>query len=692
MGIHAAWKALFSGDSRASQSAGGLLAGITPWSPPPARGTKEIQQGYVSIPYLHSIARRIAEEVAAVPFQVLTVPRARRKSFVQARGMVGAEIRRKAMARGEMQPLDAHPFLDVLAVFNPALPGFESRMVAQLYADLNGQAPLVRENDGAGRCLELWPIPPQWVAEMPRPDQPAYRVAHGSWNRLIPEEAMVWGRVADPINPYGRGTSFGRALSDSLDVIQSRDRFIATFFRNDAKPAGILAIQNASPDVAARKKEEWNARYRGPDNAGKIDVTTGATSFTSLTPTPQQLQIAESRGEARSVIQEVLWVPPEILGVVENSNRSTIDAAYYLFARGVMVPRLERWVSWLQPLLEEYGDALVLGYVNPVPEDEDAQRAYKSAVPTAFRLNEHRRAGGEAPLPGVDGEALFAPPAAPPAFGAVGLAAGDPPWAKSLGQRTVVKSAVAMSAALEALRTERLTAEVGPVQDEEFQKWAERTMRELGVSVSFDMRNPLVRQALEKAGERVQGINSTTADHLRRELQDGVSAGEGIRELTARVDDVFNHAERYRSERIARTETVGLSNAANLTAWHQSGVVEGKEWLSVRDGQTREEHRELDGQRVGLDEAFRTREGKTAQHPGGFGVAELDINCRCTGLPVVSDPTKSVRRSWTEEEKTVRWKAFDKDAAETEDAFAAAFRRGFERQREDVLAALRSAG
>jgi hypothetical protein len=415
MGLRAAWKTLFSRDNDAASSAGGLLAGITAWNQAPTRGTKEVQQGYVSVPYLHSIARRIAEEVASVPFQVLSVPRARRKSFVQARGVVGAAIRRKAIAKGEMQPLESHPFLDVLSTFNPALPAFESRMVAQLYADLNGQVPLVRENDGIGRCVELWPIPPQWVAEMPRPDQPAYRVAHASWFRLIPEDAMVWGRVADPINPYGRGTSFGRALADSLDIIESRDRFIATFFRNDATPAGILTIQGANEAVALRKKEEWNARFKGPENAGKIDVTTGATSFTALTPTPQQLQIAESRGEARSIIQEVLWVPPEILGVVENSNRSTIDAAYYIFARGVLVPRLERWVSWLQPLLEEYGDALVLGYENPVPEDDESQRAHMVAVPSAFRVNEHRRAGGEPPLPGAEGDELFSPPAAAPA-------------------------------------------------------------------------------------------------------------------------------------------------------------------------------------------------------------------------------------------------------------------------------------
>jgi hypothetical protein len=246
-----------------------------------------------------------------------------------------------------------------------------------------------------------------------------------------------------------------------------------------------------------------------------------------------------------------------------------------------------------------------------------------------------------------------------------------------------------MSAALEALRPERLSVEVEPVQDEEFRKWAEQALADLGVSVSFDMRNPLVRQALEKAGERIRGINSTTAEALRGTLQEGVSAGEGIRELTARVDDVFTHAERYRSERIARTETVGLSSAANLSAWHQSGVVEGKEWLAIDDGRSGERHHErMDGQRVGLMEDFTAPSGAKAQHPGGFSQASESANCRCAAIAHVPDPTKSLD---VEHRKAIG-KAVEKARVSMEDSFAAAFRRGFERQRADVLDALRSAG
>lgn len=679
-------KGLFSGDTRASQSGQGLLTGISSWSTPPQRDAAAILRTYKRNPYFHSVARRVAEETASVPFQVLKVARNRQKSFVQARGAVGANLRRKAMARGEMGAVDNHPMLDVLADFNPALPGFDSRVAAQLCADFLGDAPMVRENDVQGRVLELWPIPPTWVAEMPGPGRPYYRAAKGSWNANIPEEGMVWGRVVDPENPYGRGTSYGAALGAELDVADFGAEFLRSYLHNGALPAGILSFEGADPSVMRAKKEEWNARFKGAHKAGQIDVTTGKASYTPITPTLQQLEMTAFRDASRRIVQEVYNVPPEVLGVLENSNRSTVDAAYYHLARLVVVPRMERWVSWLQPLLEEWGPGLLLSYENPVPEDEAAERAFRIAVPAVFTVNEHRASGGAAPLPGKDGEALYTPPAAAPAF-PVGLAAGDPPWTKALPGRPVRKALVPN--VLEALRPDRLSGEVVDVENEEFQRWAEAALKELGVSVSFDMRNPLVREALKRAGDRIVGITQTTADDLRRELQAGVDAGEGIRELTARVEDVFNHAERYRSERIARTETVGLSNAANLSAWHQSGVVDGKEWLSIDDGRSGERHHErMDGQRVGLSEAFRSPGGHAAQHPGGFGVAEEDINCRCAGVPQVNDPTKA--KAMDAEQRKAMGEVVLKGRVGMEDALAAAFRRGFAKQREDVLAALRS--
>jgi hypothetical protein len=54
-----------------------------------------------------------------------------------------------------------------------------------------------------------------------------------------------------------------------------------------------------------------------------------------------------------------------------------------------------------------------------------------------------------------------------------------------------------------------------------------------------------------------------------------------------------------------------------------------KQWDATFDGKTRPEHRFLDGQIREIDEPFTDSQGRQAQAPHKFGVASMDINCRC---------------------------------------------------------------
>lgn len=678
-------KALFTGEDSAAGHAGGLMQ-VLSGTQAPRRGTRELLQAYKRLPYLHSISRRIASDVASVPWTIHATKGKRAKglaaSIRRAAGPMRNEMVRRAVKAGELVPVESHPFLDVLEHMNPALGGHDSWTVVQIHLDLIGQAPLVVESNGLGQPVELWPVSPHWIAETPTPAFPYYRASYGGWQRTFPEDAVLWLRVPDPENPYSRGTSYGEALGDELDVGELRARYAKNFFHNNATPDSVIALEGADFEAVKHVEQRLEDRHRGPRNVGRPYVTTGKLSIQQLQATWKDMQLSEQRSEDRRIVQEVLNFPPELMGVLENSNRSTINSAYYLYALGGIVPRKERQRAGLQPLLSRYDDRLVLGYENPVPEDKEAQQKHMVAVPSAFTINEHRAEGGATPLEGDEGSALFAPPAPASPFGAVALAA-DPPWTKAL-PRPVRKSEDAIRRALEALRPERLTTELEPLTESEFATWGQSVLDELGVNLRFDMRNPLVRETLAEAGRKIVSVTATTAEQLRARLQEGVMAGEGIRDLAKRVNEVFDHAEGYRSERIARTEVVGLSNAANLQAWGQSGVVDGKEWLSVRDGQTREEHRAMDGQQRDLAVPFESPDGHKAQVPGGFGVPELDCNCRCAGVPIVNDPSKA----WDEDAKVARWKAYDKALLPWEERIKDAARRGFAQQRADVLHAL----
>ena len=158
----------------------------------------------------------------------------------------------------------------------------------------------------------------------------------------------------------------------------------------------------------------------------------------------------------------------------------------------------------------------------------------------------------------------------------------------------------------------------------------------IAVGIDFDIQNPRVQAFIgEKLKDYSKDVTDTTLAGLRKTLRAGVSAGESIPELQERVQHVFEVAN-TRAVSIARTEVISSANKASLEAYRQSGVVEKKEWISAADGRTRPSH-QINGQKVGLDEMFTLGSGVKTDGPGQSGVAEEDINCRCTTGAIVKE-------------------------------------------------------
>lgn len=170
----------------------------------------------------------------------------------------------------------------------------------------------------------------------------------------------------------------------------------------------------------------------------------------------------------------------------------------------------------------------------------------------------------------------------------------------------------------------------------------QRELRNLGINQTFDVSNPRVKKYLKTYGltRSVEVIGNARKDVIKA-LQAGVSAGESIPELTKRVQSVFIGYKdaAFKAERMARTEVIGASNFGALESYKQSGVVEKKSWLPEFDDRLRDTHlqagRTYDEKgAIPVDESFDVGAG-SGQAPGNIGVAEEDINCRCTLIPVV---------------------------------------------------------
>ena len=84
----------------------------------------------------------------------------------------------------------------------------------------------------------------------------------------------------------------------------------------------------------------------------------------------REMDFTQSRKDLRDGVNAHFGVPPEILGIVENSNRATATQAKIIYAENVLTPRLLARQDAIntQPL-PAWGEDLLWEYDDIVPED-----------------------------------------------------------------------------------------------------------------------------------------------------------------------------------------------------------------------------------------------------------------------------------------------------------------------------------
>jgi len=88
-----------------------------------------------------------------------------------------------------------------------------------------------------------------------------------------------------------------------------------------------------------------------------------------------------------------------------------------------------------------------------------------------------------------------------------------------------------------------------------------------------------LREWLDDVGKQVaQEITDTTIEAFDKTLREGIEQGEGIKDLTSRVENVFDFATKSRAEMIARTETARGVTEAHRQTYDYYGFSEVK-WL-----------------------------------------------------------------------------------------------------------------
>ena len=128
-------------------------------------------------------------------------------------------------------------------------------------------------------------------------------------------------------------------------------------------------------------------------------------------------------------------------------------------------------------------------------------------------------------------------------------------------------------------------------------------------------------------GYDVEHLKINVVSEISRGIAQRLSYAEIARNLSEKtklpIKRTFNIA-RTEGHRIQQEATYNLQIRAV-----EKGAKIFKQWDSTLDMKTRPTHRELDGQRVSVNDYFHSSGGGKALYPGGFGDPKEDCNCRC---------------------------------------------------------------
>ena len=130
-------------------------------------------------------------------------------------------------------------------------------------------------------------------------------------------------------------------------------------------------------------------------------------------------------------------------------------------------------------------------------------------------------------------------------------------------------------------------------------------------------------------GRDVKDLQKKIAGEISRGISTGMMYSEIARNISGYARIPKNNAMRIARTEAHRIQCKATADAQFKAKEHGADVV--KQWDASLDKKTRKSHRELDGQIRELEDEFEVGSHK-AMHPGAFGIASEDINCRCALL------------------------------------------------------------
>jgi HK97 family phage portal protein len=316
---------------------------------------------------------------------------------------------------GGEREITSHPFLDFWSKPNPLHEMSRSALwrLFEIYLLLVGEAYFAMSRDARGMPAELWPVPSHWIQQAPHQGYPFYQMTLSSGEvATFPVEDIFLMRELSPLDPYQRGLGKSESLADEVETDEYASKYQKKFFFNDATPAVAYAMPGSTQEQRARFLADIRRALGGVHNSHGAIAVDGGMSILKLSENMKDMDMVQGRVFIRDATLERFNMPREIMGITENSNRATADAAQAIYAQNVLAPRLQARQEMInEQLLPWFGDGLSWRYDDIVPHNSEfnLQLANEGLSRGVLTVDEWREMNGMAPLPNRQGAVLYVP-------------------------------------------------------------------------------------------------------------------------------------------------------------------------------------------------------------------------------------------------------------------------------------------
>ena len=302
----------------------------------------------------------IAQEVSKIEFELYTI------------GLSGGEI--------VYNEIESHPLLDLLDKPNEETTKSDSIYIIQSHKKLAGDAFWLKIRNNQ-QVVGLRQLPPDKIIlnlQSPTETDPTVIKSYQYKDVINGQKIDVTYDPKDIIhfkkpNPNNlfRGLGAVEALADDIDLDNLTIETTKKFFQNGAITNFVLSTEaKVNDDQIARLETQMRSKHAGASNAYKAMILGGGLKPVDISYTNKEMQFLEQLAWYRDKIMIGFGNTKASLGMIDDVNRASHEGSIIEWQRNTVRPDMESIVNTLNEfLVPEFGDNLILGFCDPVPED-----------------------------------------------------------------------------------------------------------------------------------------------------------------------------------------------------------------------------------------------------------------------------------------------------------------------------------